>query len=78
MKWEEPYFSGSGTGHKKDVNFSNYESYYLRTLKILKGAEKLQPKLCEVTGGTKTKIYCKGTISEMRPCSAMDCQIGCE
>jgi hypothetical protein len=56
----------------------NYERYYLHTLKIPTGAEKLQPKLHEVIGGPKTKIYCQGTISEMCLCSATDCQIGCD
>jgi hypothetical protein len=40
------------------------------------------PKLCEVIGGegrgAKIKIYFQGTnyMSEMRPCSATDRQIG--
>jgi len=34
------------------------------------------PKLCEVTRGTKTKIYCQVIMLEMRPSSAMDHQIG--
>jgi len=34
------------------------------------------PKLCEVTGGTKTKIYCQRINAEIRLCIALDHQIG--
>jgi len=81
MKWEEPYSSGSGTWHKKDISFGTMKSTRIFIhchMKISTGAEKLQAKLREVIMGTKTKIYCQGNISEMHPCSATDCQIWCD
>jgi cell fate regulator YaaT (PSP1 superfamily) len=72
MKWEEPYSSGSGTWHKKNITFGTMKGTAIFIhchMKISTGAEKLQPKLCEMIGGRQTNIYCQGTISEMRPCS---------
>jgi len=63
---------------QKGNQFWNYERYYLHKMKIPTGAEKLQSNLFEVIRWTKTQIYCQGTISEMCPCSAMDCQVGCD
>ena len=40
----------------------------------IQGAENSMPKLWEVIRATKTRIYCQGTMSEMRPCSATACQ----
>jgi hypothetical protein len=80
MKWEEPYSSGSGTWHKKDISFGTMKGTRIFIhchMKISIGAEKLQAKLFEVIGGAQNK-HCQGTVSEMRPCSATDCQIGCD
>ena len=78
MKWEETYSSGSGTWHKMDISFWTMKGtpiFIHCPMKISTGAEKLQPKLHEVIGRAKTKIF-QGTVLEMHPCGVTDHQIG--
>ena len=60
-----------------DVHSLFYNEGYTHSY-IVRVWETSMPKIHEVIGETKTKIYCQATVcmSDVRPCSTMDHQHG--